>query len=91
MGNFKDYMPLGGSWEIAELIGQGSYGKVYRAKRSEQGEMYYSAVKHISIPPDTCGSLSESGIVEDEAAGEYSKALQDLLISINLCYRLKGA
>jgi len=37
-------------WKLDGIIGEGSFGKVYKAKREEYGETYYSAIKVISIP-----------------------------------------
>ena len=35
-------------WKITEKIGEGSFGKVYKACRSEQGTTFYSAIKVIT-------------------------------------------
>ncbi|MFA5160232.1 MAG: protein kinase family protein [Candidatus Omnitrophota bacterium] len=43
------YEPLWGEWKIDELIDEGSFGKVYKVKRTEFGEDYFAAVKIISI------------------------------------------
>ena len=32
-------------WKIVEKIGEGSFGKVYKARRTEQGKTFYSAIK----------------------------------------------
>ena len=37
-------------WKIIEKIGEGSFGKVYRAQRTERGKSFYSAIKIINIP-----------------------------------------
>ena len=44
-------------WKIIEKIGEGSFGKVYKAQRTEQGKIFYSAVKVITIPSNA-GELS---------------------------------
>ena len=50
MTEIKQYEPLWGAWYVENLIGEGSYGKVYKLRREEFGKIYYSAVKLISIP-----------------------------------------
>ena len=37
-------------WKIIEKIGEGSFGKVYKAQRTERGKSFYSAIKIINIP-----------------------------------------
>ena len=39
-------------WHTVELIGRGAFGEVYKVKREELGETFYSAVKVIRIPRD---------------------------------------
>ena len=49
-------------WKIIEKIGEGSFGKVYKAQRTERGKSFYSAIKIINIP----GSQSELNSVHSE-------------------------
>jgi len=37
-------------WEIIELLGEGSYGKVYKAVKKDYGAEMFSAIKVITIP-----------------------------------------
>ena len=37
-------------WKIIEKIGEGSFSRVYKAERTEQGRPFYSAIKIITIP-----------------------------------------
>ena len=39
-----------GEWEIAEFLGEGSYGKVYKAVKKDYGAEMFSAIKIITIP-----------------------------------------
>lgn len=55
-------------WKIVEKIGEGSFGKVYKAQRSERGKFFYSAIKIINIP----GSQSELNCVRSEAGDDQS-------------------
>ena len=55
-------------WELVEKIGEGSFGKVYKAKRTERGRSFYSAIKIISIP----ASKGELDSVRSEMNNEQS-------------------
>lgn len=55
-------------WQLVEKIGEGSFGKVYKAKRTERGRSFYSAIKIISIP----GSKGELDSVRSEMNNEQS-------------------
>ena len=55
-------------WELIEKIGEGSFGKVYKAKRTERGRSFYSAIKIISIP----ASKGELDSVRSEMKNEQS-------------------
>ena len=55
-------------WELIEKIGEGSLGKVYKAKRTERGRSFYSAIKIISIP----ASKGELDSVRSEMNNEQS-------------------
>lgn len=96
MSNIHSFTPLWGSWEVDELIGQGSHGKVYRAHRNEYGQSktYYSAIKHISIPQDKneADSLYSDGIVTDPRSlnAYYENVLRRLLREIDINVSLKG-
>lgn len=55
-------------WKIIEKIGEGSFGKVYKAQRTERGKSFYSAIKIINIP----GSQSEFNSVRSETGDDQS-------------------
>lgn len=55
-------------WKIVEKIGEGSFGKVYKAQRSGRGKNFCSAIKVIHIP----GSQSELNSVRSEAEDDQS-------------------
>ena len=63
-------------WEIVEKIGEGSFGKVYKARRTEQGKTFYSAIKVITIP-STQGELSSvrSETPDEKSVKEYFYSL----------------
>ncbi len=65
-------------WKIIEKIGEGSFGKVYKARRIEHDKTFYSAIKVISIP----GSQSELKSVQSESGSvqgtrEYFRNLME--------------
>ena len=64
-------------WKIIEKIGEGSFGKVYKAQRTERGKSFYSAIKIINIP----GSQSELNSVRSETGNDQStrKYFQNLV------------
>ena len=55
-------------WKIIEKIGEGTFGKVYKAQRTERGKSFYSAIKIINIP----GSQSELNSVRSETGDDQS-------------------
>ena len=55
-------------WKIVEKIGEGSFGQVYKAQRTERGKSFYSAIKIINIP----GSQSELNSVRSETGDDQS-------------------
>ena len=96
MSDIHSFAPLWGTWEIDDLIGQGSHGKVYRAHRVEYGQSktYFAAIKHISIPQDKneVDSLYSDGVVNDAKSlnAYYENVLKRLLREIDINVSLKG-
>lgn len=94
MSDIMSFSPLWGEWEIKDLIGEGTFGAVYRAEKNEYGNTYVSAIKHISIPDKgfTVESLISEGYASDAgSAKQYFDTLRDHIISeINFCYTLRG-
>ena len=94
MSDIHSFEPLWGEWRCIDLLGQGSYGKVYLAEKTELGKHYYSAIKHIGIPADIhqTEDLYSEGVVTDELTVHkyYEQLLQSLMAEININYRLKG-
>ena len=60
------------SWQLEELLGEGSYGSVYKASRNLGGSKLYSAIKIIRIPSsenEIRAMILETG--SKEAASAY--------------------
>ena len=56
------------NWHIAELIGSGAFGSVYKIVREDFGEKYYAAMKLIDIPQseDEIRALSAEGMSQSD-------------------------
>ena len=79
-------------WETVEKLGEGSFGSVYKCKKTEQGIDVYSAVKVISLPPDDRLLSTEKTEEQLQAEKEkYKKIAQNCLDEIRLLSTLKGA
>ena len=55
-------------WKIEELIGQGSFGKVYRISKEDFGHIYEAALKIIEIPQN----MSEIENIRNEGMDDKS-------------------
>ena len=63
-------------WELKELLGEGSFGKVYRIEKTEFGHTYESALKVIAIPK------SQSEITPIVTVGMDEANIEEYLYSI---------
>lgn len=88
----KQYEPFWDKWYIEERLGAGSFGEVYKIKREEYGETYYSALKIISIPRDkselnevtlACGSI-------EKTMTYYDNIRQSIVKEVSMMERFKG-
>jgi len=86
------YQPLWGSWYIDSLIGEGSFGKVYRIVRSELGYSYTSAVKIITIPSkeQLRQAISSFGDDKETLRVYFEGMVENILSEVNLLYRLRA-
>ena len=71
------------NWESDGIIGQGSFGVVYRAKRIVGRNTEWAAIKHISMPrseADLSAICSELGTRDEKTINDYlNKSVQDML------------
>ena len=79
-------------WELKELIGEGSYGKVYKIERDEFGHVYQSALKVITIPQSSAEykSVINDGMDEASAKEYFYSIVKDIVEEFTLMSRLKG-
>ena len=80
-------------WHEDCLLGEGSFGKVYRAKRVEYGRTFYSAIKVITVPKSQqeVKTARMQGMNESEIYNYFQSLVDNLLNEITLMDNLKGA
>ena len=81
-----------GNWTLKELLGEGSYGRVYRAERDDFGVTYQAAVKIITIPRDE-GEIKNARAegMDDQSVTAYFRGfVEELVREFSLMSRLKG-
>ena len=91
--SYKKYEPFFGGWYIRRLIGEGSYGKVFEIERRDPfGTVYTSALKVITVPPNSSGleaALSD-GMDRNSASLYFRDCVKELNREIALMSKLKG-
>ena len=80
-------------WHTVEPIGKGTFGEVYKVKREEFGETFYSAVKVIGIPNDKqeIQELMNEGQTSSFIRYYYESIAKNLMNEIKVLEKLKSA
>ena len=79
-------------WQNDGLIGEGSFGKVFRIRREEFGRSYEAALKVIRIPHNEADirAAYEEGM-DDKSVTEYFRScVEDIVAEFALMSQLKG-
>ncbi len=81
------------NWTFEELIGTGSYGKVYKAKREKLGYITYAAIKVIEIPGEKSevNNLFTTGMDQMSIHAYYGELVKNLMNEIKVMESLKTA
>lgn len=91
---YKRYEPIFGVWRIRQLIGSGSYGKVFEIERTDplDGTVYTGALKVISIPgsDEQATDTLNSGMDAASASAYYLSCVKNLSNEIRMMAALKG-
>lgn len=94
MSDVCQFTPLWGEWEIESIIGEGSFGKVYKAFRNDFGHKYYSAIKHISIPQS---DVELKQLLDEQLSGDmgyateyYKQIVTEINNEIIIMHSLRG-
>ena len=92
MDRIQQYVPLWGAWHVESLIGEGSFGKVYKVRKEEFGQAQESAVKLISIPqnPDDLRQMRSEGMNEASARSYFLAFVSDIVQEIRLLSEFRG-
>ncbi|MCL1789769.1 MAG: protein kinase [Peptococcaceae bacterium] len=88
----KQHEPLWGTWYVEELLGEGSFGKVYKIRQREFNQTYYSAVKIISVPQDNSEiqRMRLEGLDDASIRNFFYKAVQNIVSEITLMREFRG-
>lgn len=79
-------------WKVDRLIGEGSFGKVYRIVREEYGHTYESALKVIRIPqsPAEAAAIRNEGMDEDSVTTYFRSLMENIVSEFALMSQLRG-
>ncbi|MBR0136330.1 MAG: leucine-rich repeat domain-containing protein [Clostridia bacterium] len=81
MNDIRSFEPMFGEWYAEQMLGAGSFGRVYRAYRWENGVKELSAIKHMSVPFDEGEIFSLRGEgMDDMSISSYYKDLVNSII-----------
>lgn len=80
-------------WQAEELLGTGSFGKVYKVRREKMGHISYAAVKVIELPQEMSEvkNLRTSGMDNSSIHVYYKDLIKDLMNEISVMESLKTA
>lgn len=80
-------------WHEDCVLGEGSFGKVFRAKRVEYGRTFYSAIKVLTVPKSQqeVKFARSQGMNDAEIYNYFQSLVDNLLNEITLMDNLKGA
>ncbi|MBE6574120.1 MAG: hypothetical protein E7652_06985 [Ruminococcaceae bacterium] len=80
-------------WQVTDLLGEGSFGKVYKAEKSDTALTSYSAIKVISIPNSQAEirSLYAEGMTDADTTAYLEGVVSDFVNEIKLMENLKSA
>ena len=82
-----------GKWKAVEIIGEGSYGKVYKAIKEEFQIKSYSAIKQIKIPysKNEITTLRTEGMTDVDIGKYYEKSVKKWLDEIKFMSAFKDS
>ena len=81
-----------GSWTLVQKIGEGSFGRVYKALKEDFGSEYKAAIKIITIPQsyDEIINARAEGMDEESVATYFRSFVEEIVREFALMSKLKG-
>ena len=79
-------------WTVESVIGEGTFGSVYRIVREEFGHVYESALKVIRVPQSSAelASLREEGMSDESITLYYQGMIEEIVSEISIMSKLRG-
>ena len=89
---YKRYEPIFNAWYIKEMIGEGSFGKVFKIEREDYGATYKAALKAITIPanPSEVKSVMADGMDKASATSYFQQIVKEIINEFVFMAKLKG-
>ncbi|WP_297233442.1 serine/threonine-protein kinase [uncultured Flavonifractor sp.] len=81
-----------GKWMLTRFIGEGSFGKVFEAKREDFGRTYKAAIKIVTIPQSQSEiqSIRSDGMDEQSVTSYFRGFVEEMVDEFDLMEKLKG-
>lgn len=88
----REFEPLWDGWKIDSFIGEGSYGRVYKAIKQTRERRYINAVKHIRVPKTQTELIEARQLgLDDASLYSYYEDMSSLILKeVDIMFLLKG-
>lgn len=79
-------------WKIENIIGEGSFGKVYKITREDFGHTYTAALKVIEIPHNQSEmkAIKSEGMTDESVTTYFRSMVEDIVEEFSIMSQLKG-
>ncbi|MDR1640687.1 MAG: leucine-rich repeat domain-containing protein [Clostridiales bacterium] len=83
----------GGAWHIESMLGEGSYGKVYKIAKRENDLKYYAALKVIAVPQTSseASRLMAEGLRDDSLRAYIDEMVEDIMRGIRFALEFRDS
>ena len=91
-GQYKPGDIILGNWTLIQLLGEGSFGRVFEAEREDFGRVYKAAIKIITIPQNQSEikSVMADGMDKGSITAYFQSFVEELVDEFSLMSSLKG-